>query len=75
MAAVAMMGSVGMSHASPVPTAVVGKKIKRGLFNGRATASAMALQGRKGAAMTCAQQKRNSAKRNNQQRHKRHCRG
>jgi hypothetical protein len=71
----AMMGSVGFAQATPVPREIVGKKVKRGLFNDRAMASQDALQGRKGAAMTCAQQKRNSTKRRNQQRHKRHCRG
>jgi hypothetical protein len=74
----ALMGGgagAGMQPA-PIPRAIVGKKQRKGLFNGEAYPSALApAYGRRGAHASMAQQQRNSRKAKNVKRHRAACRG
>jgi hypothetical protein len=63
------------AHRTPVVEVAVSKKRKRGLFNGAVYPSSPTLWGSSSLRISAAQSKRNSAKRRNQRRHKRHLKG
>lgn len=77
LAATVMLAALAPALAAPAalrPVPTVSKKHKRGLFNDAVRPSSPSLSGTSTLRISVAQGKRNTAKRRNQRRHKRHLR-